>query len=62
MLDLDKVISPGNHYDETVNGQDCRFDGIHFSIYCASLLQPYVLGACGPERRSVTRNIAMLTF
>ncbi len=43
VFDVDAVVSPGNHYDETVNGQDCRFDGIHFSIYCASLLQPFVL-------------------
>jgi peptidoglycan/LPS O-acetylase OafA/YrhL len=45
VLNIDKVVSPGHHYDETVNGQDCRFDGIHFSIYCASLLQPVVLGS-----------------
>ena len=42
VLNIDKIISPGNHYDQTVNGQGCRFDGIHFSIYCASLLQPFV--------------------
>jgi peptidoglycan/LPS O-acetylase OafA/YrhL len=45
VLDIDRIVSPGGHYDETVNGQDCRFDGIHFSIYCASLLQPSVLSA-----------------
>jgi hypothetical protein len=44
VLDLDKLISPGNHYDQNVNGQPCRFDGIHFTIYCATLLQPDVLG------------------
>jgi peptidoglycan/LPS O-acetylase OafA/YrhL len=44
VLNVDSVVSPGNHYDGTVNGQGCRFDGIHFSIYCASLLQPVVLG------------------
>lgn len=42
VLDIDKLISPGNHYDQTVNGEGCRFDGIHFSIYCASLLQRFV--------------------
>jgi hypothetical protein len=42
VLDIDKIVSPGNHYAQTVNGQGCRFDGIHFSIYCASLLQPFV--------------------
>ena len=45
VYNVDGIVSPGNHYDETVNGQDCRFDGIHFSVYCASLLQPAVLGA-----------------
>ena len=45
VLNIDDIVSPGNHYDDTVNGQDCRFDGIHFSIYCASLLQPTVFGA-----------------
>jgi peptidoglycan/LPS O-acetylase OafA/YrhL len=44
VYDVDAVVSPGDHYDQTVNGQDCRFDGIHFSVYCASLLQPAVLG------------------
>ena len=44
VYDVDQVVSPGGRYSETVNGQDCRFDGIHFSIYCASLLQPSVLG------------------
>jgi hypothetical protein len=42
VLDIDKIVSPGNQYAQTVNGQGCRFDGIHFSIYCASLLQPFV--------------------
>jgi hypothetical protein len=23
----------------------CRFDGIHFSLFCSKLLQPDVLGA-----------------
>jgi peptidoglycan/LPS O-acetylase OafA/YrhL len=45
VLNIDDTVSPGNHYDQTVNGQPCRFDGIHFTIYCASLLQPSVLGA-----------------
>jgi hypothetical protein len=45
VLNIDNIVSPGNHYDETVNGQDCRYDGIHFSIYRASLLQPVVFGA-----------------
>jgi hypothetical protein len=44
VLDLDPTISPGNHYDEKVNGQLCRFDGIHFTVYCAELLEPQILG------------------
>ena len=43
MVDIDKVISPSGHYQETVNGQDCRFDGIHFTLYCSKLLEPSVL-------------------
>jgi peptidoglycan/LPS O-acetylase OafA/YrhL len=45
VLDIDKIVSPQNHYTATVNGQACRFDGIHFTPYCATLLQPYVLTA-----------------
>ncbi len=44
VLDIDSTISPGNHYDAKVNGQLCRFDGIHFSVYCSELLEPIVLG------------------
>jgi len=44
VLDIDTTLSPGNHYDAKVNGQLCRFDGIHVSVYCAELLGPSVLG------------------
>ena len=44
VLDLDQTVSPGNHYDANVNGQLCRFDGVHFSAYCSDLLEPRVLG------------------
>jgi hypothetical protein len=44
VLDLDQTVSPGNHYDAKVNGQLCRFDGIHFSLYCGELVEPRVLG------------------
>jgi peptidoglycan/LPS O-acetylase OafA/YrhL len=43
-LDLDKTVSPANRYTAKVNGQLCRFDGIHFSVYCSELLEPQVLG------------------
>jgi peptidoglycan/LPS O-acetylase OafA/YrhL len=44
VLDIDDTISPGNHYDARVDGQLCRFDGIHFSVFCSKLLEPSVLG------------------
>jgi hypothetical protein len=45
VLDIDKVVSPGNHFDPTVNGKLCRFDVMHFTVYCSRLLQPDVLQA-----------------
>jgi hypothetical protein len=44
VLDIDQTVSPGNHYNNKVNGQLCRFDGVHFSAYCSELLEPNVLG------------------
>jgi hypothetical protein len=44
LLDIDKTVSPRNHYDARVDGQMCRFDGIHFSVFCSKLLEPSVLG------------------
>jgi SGNH domain (fused to AT3 domains) len=44
VLDLDQTVSPDNHYTANVNGQLCRFDGVHFSAYCSELLEPRVLG------------------
>jgi hypothetical protein len=44
VLDIDKVVSPSGHYQGSVNGKLCRFDGIHFTLYCSELLQPDVLG------------------
>ena len=43
LLSIDDVVSPGNRFRARVNGQLCRFDGIHFTIYCGQLLQPKVL-------------------
>ena len=31
-------------YQESLFGQMCRFDGIHFTLYCSRLLEPSVLG------------------
>jgi hypothetical protein len=45
VLNIDSTISPGNHYDAKVNGQDCRFDGIHFTLYCGKLIEPQILSA-----------------
>jgi hypothetical protein len=44
-LNIDNVISPGNRYRATVNGHLSRLDGVHFTIYCARLLQRPVLDA-----------------
>ena len=44
VVDLDRTVSPGNHYDAKVDGQLCRFDGIHVSVFCAKLAEPSVLG------------------
>jgi len=43
LLKIDSVVSPGNRYRRRVNGNLCRFDGIHFAIYCSELLAPDVL-------------------
>jgi hypothetical protein len=43
VLNVDRVVSPGNRYQRRVNGQLCRFDGIHFAIYCSELLAPDAL-------------------
>jgi peptidoglycan/LPS O-acetylase OafA/YrhL len=51
-LDIDRIISPGNHYDARVDGQVCRFDGIHFSVFCSKLMERSVLGEA---RRSLGR-------
>ena len=55
VYNIDGIVSPGNHYDQTVNGQVCRFDGIHFSVYCASLLQPACSGGRPAADEEVTR-------
>ena len=44
VLDVDKTVSPGQPLRRRVKGQLCRFDGIHFSVFCAKLLEPTVLG------------------
>lgn len=44
VLDIDKIVSPSGGYQGAVNGKVCRFDGIHFTLYCSELLQPDVLG------------------
>ena len=43
VLNIDQVVSPGDEYQHDVNGKLCRFDGIHFAIYCSELLAPDVL-------------------
>lgn len=43
VLNLDQTVSPDHHYTPKVNGELCRFDGVHFSIYCGKLLEDRIL-------------------
>jgi peptidoglycan/LPS O-acetylase OafA/YrhL len=43
VLDIDRTISPGGHYDAMVDGEPCRLDGIHPDVFCTELLEPRVL-------------------
>jgi hypothetical protein len=45
VLNIDDVVSPGHRYQREVNGKLCRFDGIHFAIYCSELVAPDALSA-----------------
>jgi peptidoglycan/LPS O-acetylase OafA/YrhL len=44
VLDIDQTVSPGNSYQAKLDGQLCRFDGVHFTLYCSEMLEPSVLG------------------
>ncbi|HEV8064554.1 MAG TPA: SGNH/GDSL hydrolase family protein, partial [Acidimicrobiales bacterium] len=45
VVDSDKYVSPGNHYDSSVSGHACRWsDGVHFYPYCGALMAAPVLG------------------
>jgi peptidoglycan/LPS O-acetylase OafA/YrhL len=43
VLNIDKPLGAENHYRIRVNGKLCRFDGVHFTVFCSQLLQPVVL-------------------
>jgi peptidoglycan/LPS O-acetylase OafA/YrhL len=44
VVNSDKYLSPGNHFDSKVNGRACRWsDGVHFYPYCGALMAPSVL-------------------
>ncbi|MGC9960321.1 MAG: acyltransferase family protein [Acidimicrobiales bacterium] len=44
LVDLDSYVSPGNHFDATVDGHLCRYsDGIHFAPYCGAIVGAHVL-------------------
>lgn len=45
VLNVDQTISPQNQYTGGLDGQVCRFDGIHFTPFCAKLLEPRILTA-----------------
>jgi peptidoglycan/LPS O-acetylase OafA/YrhL len=51
VLDLDQYISPGNHYNGTFDGKLCRFDGVHFTIFCGEKLQQPVLATASSMAR-----------
>jgi peptidoglycan/LPS O-acetylase OafA/YrhL len=53
VLDIDKVVSPGDHYTATIDGKLCRFDGVHLTVFCSQLLQSPVLTAV---RRLIDRS------
>jgi SGNH domain (fused to AT3 domains) len=44
VLDVDRTLSPRGRYTAKVNGQLCRFDGVHVTVYCSELVEPGVLG------------------
>jgi peptidoglycan/LPS O-acetylase OafA/YrhL len=45
VLDIDTTLSPDGHYTTDVNGQLCRFDGIHVTTYCGELVEPHIFEA-----------------
>ncbi len=45
VFNVDTYLSPDDHYTTDVNGQLCRFDGIHVTIYCGELLEPHIFEA-----------------
>ncbi|WP_249009327.1 acyltransferase [Conexibacter sp. DBS9H8] len=45
VLHIDRWLAPQGHYSTDVNGQLCRFDGIHVTIYCGDLLAPHIFMA-----------------
>jgi hypothetical protein len=45
VLNIDRVVAPGHRYQREVNGKLCRFDGIHFAIYCSELVAPDAMSA-----------------
>jgi peptidoglycan/LPS O-acetylase OafA/YrhL len=57
VLNIDRVVSPGRQYQREVNGKLCRFDGIHFAIYCSELVAPDVLSAVRGMIRPATPSI-----
>ena len=44
VVDIDRTLSPAGHYTARINGQMCRFDGVHLTVYCSELVEPSVLG------------------
>jgi hypothetical protein len=43
VLDIDKLLGASRGFRSRVDGKLCRFDGVHFTVFCSRLLQPAVL-------------------
>jgi hypothetical protein len=43
VLNIDTPVGAASGFQARVNGKLCRFDGVHFTVYCSRLLQPAAL-------------------
>ncbi|MGP0003472.1 MAG: acyltransferase family protein [Acidimicrobiales bacterium] len=44
LVDTDSYVSPGDHFDSTIDGHECRWsDGIHFYPFCGAVVGEHVL-------------------
>ena len=45
VLNIDKYVSPGGRFQRRIRGNLCRFDGVHFAMYCTQVVRDPVLSA-----------------